>query len=468
MLPDVRTSLQAAFTPKSVAVIGASANPAKYGYQIIANLLNGGFSGPIYPVNPKGETICGLAAFPSLARVPGPVDLAVIVLPSSQTVAAVRSCAAAGVKVAVVIAAGFAEVSEAGARNQEEMVAVARGAGLRLVGPNCQGLVNFHANLVLSFSFMYAGQIPGPVSIISQSGSYCGIVSSRLGRAGVGTAKVVSSGNEADLGGVDYLAYLADDPDTRVVLAHLEGISDPRRFAQVIGAVAARKPLVINKTGRTEAGSRQAQSHSGALASNDRVLSALFRQRGVVRAHNMEELVNAGLALAGAPPLTGTRLAVVSSAGGLAVEMADLVGEAGFQIPPFAPATQAVLRRHVFWSGTITNPLDFVTPVPAVVGTCLEAVLADPQIDGVAFVLSAVRDPEFAREVYARMQASAKPVLICWTAGRDRAGEALEYFTARGVPVFESTPALVQGLAALRDYWQFRRGAQDRDEGAGV
>jgi len=464
MLPDVRTALDVAFAPKSVAIIGASANPAKYGYQIIENLMKGGYKRTIYPVNPKAETILGLAPFPSLASVPGPVDLAAILLPAGQTVEAVRQCAAAGVKVAVAIAAGFAEASDEGARNQEEMVAAARKAGMRLVGPNCQGLVNFHTGLVLSFSIMYPGQIPGPVSLISQSGSYCGIVSSRLSRAGVGTAKVVSSGNEGDLAAVDYLAYLAEDSDTRVILAHLEGIGDPRRFARVLGDVAARKPLVVNKTGRTEAGGRQARSHSGALASNDRVLDALLRQRGVVRTRHMDELVNAGLALASQPPLAGRRVAVVSSAGGLAVEMADLLVEAGFMIPPFGRATQEVLSRHVFWAGTIANPVDFVTPVPEAVGKCLGSVLADPGIDGVAFVLSAVRDPDFSRVIHARIQESTKPVLICWTAGRERAGEALEYFTAHGVPVFESTIGLAQGLSALRDYWRFRLGGTFHEE----
>ena len=464
MLPNMRTALDVAFAPKSVAIIGASANPAKYGYQIIENLLKGGFTGRIYPVNPRGEAICGLAPFPSLASVPGPVDLAAILLPAGQTVEAVRQCAAAGVTVAVTIAAGFAEASDEGARNQEEMVAAARQAGIRLVGPNCQGLVNFHADLLLSFSIMYLGQAPGPVSIISQSGSYCGIVSSRLSRAGVGAAKVVSSGNEADLAAVDYIDYLADDPDTRVILAHLEGISDPRRFARVLGDVAARKPLVINKTGRTEVGGRQARSHSGALASNDRVLDALLRQRGVVRTRHMDELVNAALALASQPPLAGRRVAVVSSAGGLAVEMADLLVEAGFVLPPFGRATQEVLSRHVFWAGTISNPIDFVTPVPEAVGKCLEAVLADPGIDGVAFVLSAVRDPEFSRLAHGRIKESTKPVLVCWTAGRDRAGEAFEYFTTHGVPVFDSTIGLAQGLAALRDYWRFRLGAEFREE----
>jgi acyl-CoA synthetase (NDP forming) len=464
MLPNVRTALDVAFAPKSVAIIGASANPTKFGYQIVENLIKGGFTGRIYPVNPRGEAICGLAPFPSLASVPGPVDLAAILLPAGQTVEAVRQCAAAGVKVAVAVAAGFAEASDEGARNQEELVAAARKVGMRLVGPNCQGLVNFHAGFILSFSIMYLGQIPGPVSLISQSGSYCGIVSSRLSRAGVGTAKVVSSGNEGDLAAVEYLAYLADDSDTRVILAHLEGVRDPRRFARVLGEVAARKPLVINKTGRTETGGRQARSHSGALASNDRVLDALLRQRGVVRTRHMDELVNAGLALASQPQLTGSRVAILSTAGGLAVEMADLLVEAGFVIPPFGRAAQEVLSRHVFWAGTIANPVDFVTPVPEAVGKCLDAALADPGIDAVAFVLSAVRDPEFSREVHARIREGAKPVLICWTAGRERAGEALEYFTAHGVPVFESTVGLAQGLSALRDYWRFRLGAEFREE----
>ncbi|MBI4587456.1 MAG: CoA-binding protein [Candidatus Rokubacteria bacterium] len=467
MPADVRTALDLAFAPGSVAIIGASANPAKFGYRIVEYLIKGGFTGRLYPVNPRGEPICGLPSFASLASVPGAVDLAALLVPAAQAVEAVRHCAARGVRVAVVIASGFAEAGQDGARNQAEMAAVARASGMRLVGPNCEGLINLHKGFVLSFSMMFLGQTPGPISFISQSGAYCGIVSSRLSRAGVGAAKVVSSGNEGDLAAVDYLEYLGDDPDTRVILAHLEGIRDPRRFSRVIGEVAARKPLVVNKTGRTETGRRQAASHTGALAGNDRVLSALLSQRGVVRTRHMDELVDAGLALASQPLLRGSRVAILSTAGGLAVEMSDLLVEAGFVVPTLGTAAQEVLRGRVPWFGTIANPIDFTGSMitePGAVGECLDAVLADPGIDAVAFVLTAVGDPEFARVVHRRILERARPILICWTAGRERAGEALAYFTARGVPVYESTVGLVQGLSALREYWRFRLGGEFREE----
>lgn len=459
--------LDLAFAPSSVAIVGASANPAKFGYKVVEYLQKGGFTGRIYPINPKAEQICGLSAFGSLSDVPGPVDLAALLVPAAQTLDAIRECAERGVRVAVVIASGFAEASDEGARNQAEMTRIARQAGMRLVGPNCEGLINFHKGFVLSFSMMFLGQIAGPISFISQSGAYCGIVSSRLSRAGVGAAKVVSSGNEGDLTAVDYLEYLAADPETRVILAHLEGIRDPRRFSRVIGEVAARKPLVINKTGRTETGRRQAASHTGSLAGNDRVLGALLRQRGVVRTRNMDELVDAGLALASQPALPGNRVAVISTAGGLTVEMADLLGEAGFAVPPLAPASQEALKSLVPWFGTVANPVDVTGAMasePAAVGKCLDVVLGDPAIDAVAFVLTAVGDPEFSRVVHTRILETRKPILICWTAGRERAGEALEYFTTRRVPVYESTVGLVRGLSALRDYWRFRLRGEFREE----
>lgn len=463
----LRATLDLAFAPASVAVVGASANPAKFGYKLVEYLLKGGFTGRLYPINPRGEPICGLPSFPALGEVPGPVDLAALLVPAGQTLPAVSECARRGVRVAVVIASGFAEASDEGARHQEELARLAREGGMRLVGPNCEGLVNFHRSFVLSFSMMFLGQAPGPISLVSQSGAYCGIVSSRLARAGVGAAKVVSSGNEADLAAVDYLEYFGEDPDTRVILAHLEGIRDPRRFSRVLGEVAAQKPVVINKTGRTGTGRRQAASHTGALAGDDRVLGGLLRQRGVVRTRHMDELVHAGLALASQPLLRGNRVAILSTAGGLAVEMADLAGEAGFAIPTLGAAAQAVLRGHVPWFGTILNPVDFTGALitePAAVGECLDAVLADPGIDAVAFVLTAVGDPEFSRVVHARILRSDKPILICWTAGRERAGEALGYFTERGVPVYESTAALLQGLAALREHWRFRLGPRFHEE----
>jgi acyl-CoA synthetase (NDP forming) len=450
-------------------VVGASANPAKFGYRVVEHLLKGGFAGPLYPVNPRGEPVLGLPSYASLPALPEPPDLAALAVPAEQTLEALRQCAERRVKVAVVIASGFAEAGPDGARAQEGMARLARESGLRIVGPNCEGLVNFHRGFVLSFSMMFLGQTPGPIAFVSQSGAYCGIVSARLSQAGVGCSKVVSSGNEADLAAVDYLEYLADDPETRVILAHVEGIRDPRRFSRALGEIAARKPLVINKAGRTETGRRQAVSHTGALAGDDRVFAALLRQRGAVRTRHMDELVDAGLALASQPPLGGARVAVLSSAGGLAVELADLLVEAGFEVPPFAPEARAVLRRHVPWFGTVGNPVDFtgalLTTSPEAVGECLDAVLADPGVDAVAFCLTALGDPAFSRVVYARMLEASRPILICWTAGRERAGEALAYLAERRVPVFDSTARLVSGLSALRDYWRVRLGAAFRGGG---
>lgn len=462
---DSRAALEVAFAPRSVAIVGASANPAKFGYRIVDNLIKGGYTGRIYPVNPRTEPICGLTTYPSLEQVPRPVDVAVLFVPADQTLQVIRQCGPAGVRVAVVIAAGFAEQSAEGARNQEVLLAAAREAGVRLVGPNCQGIVNFQGGMLLSFSLMYPGLSPGPVSLISQSGSYSGIVCARLAGAGVGIAKVISSGNEADLLAVDYLDYLAGDADTRVILAHLEGVREPRRFARVLREVSAIKPVVVNKTGRTETGRRQAMSHSAALAGNHRVLDALVRQCGAVGTNYLDQLVSAALALASQPPLPGNRVVVLSTAGGLAVEMADLLVESGFAIPPLSPEAGEMMRRHVPSYGTVANPVDLMNPTPRQVGDCLDAALADPGMDAVCCVMSAFRDPEFSREIHARLSGNTKPVLICWTAGRDRAGEALEYFTARGVPVFESTLGIVQGLAALRDYWRFRLGDKFREEG---
>jgi len=465
---SLRAALDRAFTPRAVAVIGASAQPEKFGYKLVEHLVTGGFPGRIYPVNPRSAAILGLQTYPALAKVPEPVDVAALLVPAEATPAAVSECAAMGVGVAVIITSGFAESSPAGARAQAEMSAVARAAGMRIVGPNCEGLVNLQGGLVLSFSQMFLGQRPGPISLVSQSGAYCGIVSSRLSRAGVGTAKIVSSGNEGDLAAVDYLEYLGEDEDTRVILLHVEGIREPRRFARVIGEVAARKPVVVNKTGRTETGRRQALSHTGAVAGNDRALASLLRQRGVVRTRHMDDFVDAGLALASAGPLGGNRVAILTVAGGLAVELADLLGEAGFAIPPLTAATRQVLDQHIPGYGTTANPVDFTGMMitrPAAVGECLAAVLDDPTIDAVAFVLTAVGDPEFARQVHARMSASPKPVVICWTAGPALAGAALEYFTQHRIPIFESTPRLVSALGALRAYWGFRLGPAFRDGG---
>ncbi|MFQ5520549.1 MAG: acetyl-CoA synthetase, partial [Candidatus Methylomirabilia bacterium] len=370
------------------------------------------------------------------------------------------------VRALVIISSGFGESSPAGQAQQDQMVAVARGAGLRLVGPNCEGVVNIRGGLVLSFSMMFHGLRAGPISIVSQSGAYCGVLARRLHRGGAGPAKVISSGNEADLKAVDYLEYLAGDPETSVIGAHLEGIWEPRRFADRIGEIASRKPLVINKTGRTEVGRRQTASHTGALAGNDRVIDALLRQRAVVRTHHLDQMVDALLTLASQPPLTGMRVAILSSAGGMAVELSDLLTEAGFSIPPLAPVTEEALRAHIPAFGTVTNPVDFTGALigsPAGVGECLQAVLTDPGIDAVILVITAVRDPAFSGVVLEARQRTKKPLLVCWTAGTEVAGPALERLVSAEMAVYESPLRAVQGLEALARHWRFRLGADFMD-----
>lgn len=456
--PALRAALDRALAPRAVAVLGASARPDKLGHRVVDGLLRGGFTGAVHPVNPRGGTVCGLPAARSLAAVPGPVDAAVLAVPAAAALEAVRACAARGVAVAVVIASGFAEASVEGARLQAALTTAARAGGLRLVGPNCEGLVDLHRRLVLSFNPAFVGQRPGPVSIVSQSGACCAVVASGLTRAGLGAARIVSSGNEGDLAAVDYVEYLADDRDTRAILLHVETV---RRPARLVRAVAAcRTPVVVSLAGRTGPGRRQARRHSGARAGTRRPIDAALRAAGAVLVQSMDELVDAALALATQPSLGGRRVAVLSSAGGLAVEAADLLDEAGFALPALGAATRAALDRHVPSYGSTGNPVDFTVglslPAP-VLDQGLAAVLADPAIDAVALLLTALHGREAGRLLAARVAASPKPVLVGCPGDPDRGGAGRRALCEAGVPVFDSTARLVRGLAALRAHGRGRR-----------
>lgn len=455
--------LAAIFSPKSVAVIGASANPSKFGYQILQLLQNEGFEGRIYPVNARYEHIMGLRCYGSLADLPEAPDVAVVVVPAEQVLASVRECVRRGVKGVVVIASGFAEAGDAGKALQNELRQIVAGSNTRVVGPNCEGLINVSSRMVLSFSPMFAGLRPGPVSIVSHSGAYCGVVAQRMCRSGVGLAKIISAGNEVDLTATDYLEYLADDQETKVVLAYLEEIRKPMEFKRLIGRLTRKKPVVIHKAGRTEAGKKAVASHTGALAGSDQVVSALFRQSGVVRAKSITSLIDAGLGLATQPLARGNRVAILSGAGGLAVDTAELCIEAGLSIPVLSSRTQQKLAAILPYFAAVSNPVDMTTVVlsdPPAVGEALATVLEDPGIDAVLFVLTLARDRKFAEVVYETIQRYDKPVLVGWTAGVEVAPDPINYLMEKGVPIFDSPERLRTAIQAVIQYSRYRLGEE--------
>ena len=322
-------SVARVLTPRSVAVIGASRNPDTVGHQVFRNLLAGGFAGPVYPVNPGAEHVASVKAYPTVLNIPGAVDLAVVAVPAAAVLEVVKQCAAKGVAGLVVLSAGFGEVGEVAA--QAELRDLARRNSMRLVGPNCVGVVNTAIGLDATFS-PYA-PAAGRIAMQSQSGALGIAILERSARIGLGVSSYVSVGNKADVSGNDLLQYWEDDPGTDVVLLYLESFDNPRKFARIARRVSRRKPIVAVKSGRSAAGVRAASSHTAAMASPDIAVDALFRQTGVIRVDTLEELFDMALVLGSQPLPGGNRVAIIGNSGGPGILATDACAGAGLEVP---------------------------------------------------------------------------------------------------------------------------------------
>ncbi len=357
---DAAGSLAPFFRPRSLAVIGASRNPAAIGYRLLDAVIRGGFPGPVYPVNPRAYEIGGLQVYPTVRDVPGPVDLALIVVPRDAVLGVVDDCAVKGVPALVVITAGFAEVGPEGAALQRQLLAKVRRHGMRLIGPNCLGLLTTDPAVRLNATFVAVAPPPGRVAISSDSGALGLATLAAAARLGVGVSSCVSVGNRADVSSNDLLEFWEDDPRTGVILLYLESFGNPRRFARIARRVSRRKPIVAVKAGRTWAGCRAAGSHTAALAASDVAVDALFHQTGVIRADTLEEMFDLAAALSSQPLPRGPRVAVLTNAGGPAILCADACEAAGLVLPELSPATRTRLSAFLPPAAGVGNPVDMI------------------------------------------------------------------------------------------------------------
>jgi acyl-CoA synthetase (NDP forming) len=359
MTRSIKEQLDAIFQPRSVAIVGASNNPDRWGYQTTDSILNfSQFRGEVFPIHPKDEFVHGLKAYKSVMDVPGSVDLAVIVVNAGQVVEVFRQCVEKEVGGAVIITAGFAEVGPEGARLQEELTQLSRESGIRFVGPNCNGLWTSAARLNLSFWDMVK---PGPTAFISQSGTMGDYLFEVSRAKGYGFSKIVSSGNQASLDVCDYLEYLSDDEDTGVVALYLEGLKDGRRFLEVARKVTARKPVLVYKVGRTEAGARAASTHTASLTGSIQLFDAACRQAGVQICDHMLEMFDFADALAHQPLPPGNRIGIASGGGGFCVVTAEACEKVGLEVPVLGEEAQREILEHVHeFSPSPLNPLDLI------------------------------------------------------------------------------------------------------------
>ena len=366
--------------PASVAMVGASRRPDSIGAAVMTNLVAGGFTGAIYPINPQAAAIDGLPAYASLRDVPEAPELAVIGVPAAHVIQVARDCGAAGVGALVVLSAGFSEVGEAGEQRQRELVAVCRTAGMRLVGPNCLGVINTDPAVSLNASFAPGAPPPGRVGFASQSGAF-GIAALDLARThGIGLSSFVSLGDKADLSGNDFLQYWEADERTDVIALYLESFGNPAKFGRIARRVTAHKPIIVVKSGRSAAGQRAAASHTGALlAAADTTVDALFRHAGVIRTDTVGEMFDVAALLSRQPLPSGNRVAIVTNAGGPAILCTDACEADGLVVEPLGAATRTALAAALPAEASVANPVDMIASASAAdYERALEAVLTIP------------------------------------------------------------------------------------------
>ncbi|MDD5311543.1 MAG: CoA-binding protein [Dehalococcoidia bacterium] len=375
------------FCPTSVALIGASGSREKWGHRILFNLITGGFKGRIYPVNPRESEVLGLPSFPRVTEIPENPDLAVITIPPSGMKQAIHDCILKNVKCTVVITSGFSEIGPVGKRLEDEFSRLAKDAGMALVGPNCVGVLNPHHNLFCHMMPVFPRK--GSVALVGQSGSLLDMLASRISGRGMGVSRFVSVGNEAVLQVADYLEYLADDNDTSVILAYVEGFRDGRKFHEIARKATRKKPIILLKTGSTEVGARAGQSHTGALAGADSVVDAALRQAGIIRVENLDDMVDAGLVFINQPLPRSNRVGIISAGGGWGVMAADACTHAGLEVVSLDDATLSRLNNILPDTWSHNNPVDTIAGVKGTVVELLETLLDSPKIDGV-IVLGAI------------------------------------------------------------------------------
>ena len=359
-------ALKLFFEPRAVAVIGASRQRGTIGGEILHNLLSFGFKGPIYPVNPAATEIENLTVYPSVEAIPGDVELAVIVVPAASVVEVAAACARKGVKALVVISAGFSETGEEGKARQAELMAVCRGAGMRLIGPNCMGIANTKPEVLLDATFAPGVPPRGRVGFSSQSGALGLAIMEFASSLNLGISTFVSVGNKADISGNDLLRYWESDDDTDVILLYLESFGNPRKFSEIARRVGRKKPIAVVKSGRSVAGARATSSHTGALiAASDVTVNALFRQAGVVRTDTLAELFDVAALLANQPLPDGNRVGIITNAGGPAILCADACEARGLEVPVLSESSQSRLRAFLPPGASASNPVDMIASAPA-------------------------------------------------------------------------------------------------------
>jgi acetate---CoA ligase (ADP-forming) len=453
------STLEPLLRPRSVAVIGASRHRDSIGGAILHNLLDQEFQGPVYPVNPSAAFVQSVASYPSVEAIPGPVDLAVVVVPAAHVLEVVEACGKKGVRALVVISAGFKETGPEGLKRETDLRAAVKKHGMRMIGPNCLGILNTDPNVRLNATFAPVKPPIGRVAFSSQSGALGLAILDYARELNLGISQFVSVGNKADVSGNDLIEFWDQDDGTDVILLYLESFGNPSKFTQLARRVTRRKPIVAVKSGRTVSGARAASSHTGALAGSDAAVAALFQQSGVIRTDTIEELFDTALLLAYQPVPKGPRVAILTNAGGPGIMAADACESAGLDLPSLAPATVKALRAFLPAEASVKNPVDMIASAEAPsYEKALRLLVADENVDAVIviFVPPLVTGaPDVARAILAGGKGSAKPILSCFM-GSHGIPESLKSLNEGHIPSYAFPEAAARTVARVAKYGAWR------------
>jgi len=465
--PGKTEELESLFNPRSVAIVGASADESKNGGRLFKYLVKHGYQGSIYPVNPKEREIRGYPCYPGVRDIPGEVDLACIIVPAKAVAPVLRECVEKRVKSAIVYSSGFAEVGQEGRRLQQELVEIARAGGIRLAGPNTVGIVNPVVHTYTAFGMALEADNPllGQIAFITQSGALGGALVSRAWEQKIGFSRWIASGNEADLGTADYIEYLAGDPHTKVIGIFMEGVGDGPRFREAAQKAAeAGKPIIVYKTGRSDLGRQSVQSHTGSLAGDDAVYDAVFKKYGILRVRAVWDLLDAAGAFSAQPLPRGNRVGIISTSGGANSMLADECAEAGLTVANFSLATLEKIQQYIPPFGSAVNPVDVTAQVlakPEIFKKTLEAIVEDASVDSVIIMLTTSADPvasKVAQAVVEVSRACGKPFLIARMGAEFLAPKALPYLIQNNMPVYPTPDRVVRALSYMVRYADFLGG----------
>jgi acyl-CoA synthetase (NDP forming) len=448
--------LESLFRPKKVAVIGASSKELSIGNRVIKNLIDFGFKGDIYPINPKADEIRGIKAFKSITDCPDNIDVVHMVIPAKFVPQAVEDCGRKGVKNIIINSGGFSETGPEGEAIEKDFLSRAAKYGIRILGPNCQGIINSDPRIRAYCNFTFTKPEPGFISIVALSGGVAEVIHQGFAAMGVGTRIYASNGNACDVTIPEIIRYLGQDDGTRVIVTYVEGLRDPANFMQTVRDVAARKPILAMKAGRTAEGAKAAASHTGGLAKEDLATDLIFKKAGVVTFTDEGELIQAAAAFATQPIPRGNRVGIITNTGGPAVIATDVFVGAGCQLPPLSEKTVAKLKTTLYPEASVRNPIDVLaTGTAAHYRACMDAMLADDDFDCIYinFVTPFFVDNEsIAREIVAVNQLQQKPLVCNLMTDRQQWTEVVNILRDGGVPCFSLPGEAARALAALVRY----------------